>query len=367
MKFSCSREELYNKLNIVTKAISSRSALPILQCVLVTADKTGVVVTATDLELGMESSPIPANIMEEGSIALENKMFLEIVRRFTGETVIMETDKSFGAQISCGFSKFKIMGLNGDEFPALATVSKDSFIEVSKNDFKDAVKKTIFSVSQDPSKPVLTGELMEISGKSLKVVSVDGFRISCYFTASNGNRDGQIIIPAKTMNEVSRILSSDEEDENMRIYITENHVLFELDDVTVISRLISGTYINYETSFPPEFKTQFTAKKEDIISALERAMLISRDSRKTPVVLTIDDGVLKIQSTNETGKALEEVEINSVGDKLEIAFNPRYLLEPVKAIDDDFVTLKFNSPLSPCIIVGAEEQDCKYLALPLRM
>ncbi|MBQ2678847.1 MAG: DNA polymerase III subunit beta [Firmicutes bacterium] len=367
MKFSCSREELFNKLNIVTKAISSRSVQPILQCVLVTADKTGVVLTATDLELGMESSPIPATVKKEGSIALENKMFLEIIRRFSGETVIMETDKSFGAEITCGFSKFKIMGLNGEEFPALPSVSKDSFIEISKDSFKEAVKKTIFSVSQDPSKPVLTGELMEISGKELKVVSVDGFRISCYFTNSNGNKDGQIIVPAKTMSEVSRILGADEEDENMRIYITDNHVLFELDDVTVISRLISGTYMKYETSFPPEFKTQFTAKKDDLISALERAMLISRDSRKTPVVLTIDDGILKISSTNETGKALEDVEINSVGDKLEIAFNPRYLLEPVKVIDDDYVTLKFNSPLSPCIIVGAEEQDCKYLALPLRM
>ena len=367
MKFSCSREELFNKLNIVTKAISSRSALPILQCVLVTAYQNGVILTATDLELGMESSKISANVSAEGSIALENKMLLEIVRKFSGETVIIETDKTFGAEIKCGFSKFKIMGLDGDEYPALPSVSKDSFIEISKDSFKEAVKKTIFSVSQDPSKQVLTGELMEIQGKSLKVVSVDGFRISCFITNSNGNKDCSIIVPAKTMNEVSRILSSDEEDENMRIYITENHVLFELDEVTVISRLISGTYINYETSFPPEFKTQLTVKKEDLILSLERAMLISRDSRKSPVVLTIDDGILKISSSNETGRSMEDLEISSVGDKLEIAFNPRYLLEPVKVIDDEYVTLKFNSPLSPCIIVGSEGQDCKYLALPLRM
>ena len=367
MKFSCSREEFLNKLNIVTKAISPRSTLPILQSVLITAKGKSVTLTATDLELGMESVKIPAKVTEAGSIALESRMFLEIIRKFSGDTVLLETDKNFGTDIVCGLSKFKIMGLSGDEYPALPEVSKKSFIEISKEDFKDAVKKTYFSVSQDPSKPILTGELMEISKTDLKVVSVDGFRISCFSMFSNGNKEGSVVIPAKTMNEVSRILSSDDEDKNMRIYITENHVLFELDDVTVISRLISGEFINYENSFPPEFKTQLTVNRDEIISALERAMLISRDGRKTPVVLTIDDGIMKIESANETGRVSEEIEVNSTGDKLEIAFNPKYLADPIKAMDDDYVTMKFNSALSPCVIVPGESTDCKYLALPLRM
>lgn len=367
MKFSCSREEFLNKLNIVSKAISVRSTLPILQSVLITASQKSVSLTATDLEIGMESAEIKADVSEEGSIALEAKMFLEIIRRFTGDTVYIETEKNFSATIASGLSKFKIMGLNGEDFPTLPMVSKESFIEISKESFKEAVKKTIFSVSQDPSKPVLTGELMEISGNTLKIVSVDGFRISCFSMLSSGNKDGLIIVPAKTMSEVSKILISDEEEDSMRIYITDKHVLFELDEVTVISRLIEGTFINYENSFPPDFKTQFTVNRSEIISSLERAMLISRDSRKTPVVLTVDEGILKINSSNETGKVIEELEVSSSGDTLEIAFNPKYLLDPIKAIDDDFVALKFNSPLSPCVIVPAEDKDIKYLALPLRM
>ena len=208
---------------------------------------------------------------------------------------------------------------------------------------------------------------MEINGNLLKVVSVDGFRISCFSMPSSGNKDGLIIVPAKTMSEVSKILITDEEDDAMNIYITDKHVLFELEDVTVISRLIEGTYINYENSFPPDFKTQFTVERTEIISSLERAMLISRDSRKTPVVLTIEEGFLKIDSANETGKVSEELEAATTGEKLEIAFNPKYLIDPIKAIDEDYVTLKFNSPLSPCVIVPSEGSDLKYLALPLRM
>ena len=367
MNFTCQREKLLSKLNIVIKAVSQRSTLPILQSVLITAEKNGVILTATDLELGIESSPIPAEIKEEGSIAIEAKILYEIIRRFAGDSVTVTADEKSGALLSSGLSELKIMGMPGDEFPVLPKIEKDGFIKVGSAELRESIRKTVFSVSQDPSKPVLNGELMEFTTDNLNVVSLDGFRIS-YCRAKVENGEGlSIVVPAKTLLEVSRILTGEEEEKEIKVYITDKHILLDLGDATIISRLLEGEFLKYEKSFPPDFKTEVRIFRQDMLASLERASLISRDSRKTPVKLSISGDGMKITAVNEMGRVNEEIQCGVTGEDLEIAFNPKYLIDVLRVLDEDTVDMRFNTPLSPCVMAPVDNADCRYLVLPLRM
>lgn len=367
MKLTCSRDLLLNSIYVVSKAVSSRTTLPILECILLTCDERGLTLTANDLEIGIETAPIEADIEREGKVALEARLFSEIIKRVNGADVTIDTDKENITIISSGSSEFKIMGRDGTDFPAMPKIEKKGRQTVLQKDLRNMIRETIFSVAQDDSKPVLTGELMEINGDTVNLVSVDGYRISykkAKLISSSGEEEA--IIPAKTLNEISKILSAEDEDE-ADLYFTDKHALFDINGNIVVTRLIDGDYIKYEQSFTDEYKTRIDCDRNEIISALERASLLSRETRKTPVILDITQDSTSITSTTDIGTAHEEVETAFEGENLRIAFNPRYLIEALRAINDDRVSLRFTTHLSPCIIKGTEESDYKYLILPLRM
>ena len=367
MNFTCQRENLLNAINIVSKAVSNRTTLPILECILLTVSENGFKLTANNLELGIETAFIDANVEESGIIAIEAKIFSEIIRRLNGNTVTVETDEKNIAIISSNFSEFKIAGQNGEDFPMLPTVEKKNEYSLNQNDLRNMIRQTIFSIAQDESKPVLTGELLEMSENSINMVSVDGYRISykkCSLLKGNENID--VIVPGKTLNEISKILSTENED-TVSIYVTDKHVLFDLGKSIVVSRIIEGEYIKYKQSFTEDFKTRILVNRSEFISSLERASLISRDSKKIPVKLEIGGNRIIINSNAELGTAHEELDIECDGDGLKIAFNPRYLIDALKAIDEDKVAIQFTASLSPAIIKPLEGDEYKYLILPLRM
>ena len=214
MKLTCSRDLLLNSINVVSKAVSSRTTLPILECILLTADERGLVLTANDLEIGIEASPIEAEIEREGKVALEARIFSEIIKRVNGVDVTLDTDNDFITVISSGNSEFKVMGRDGSDFPAMPKIERKEKQTILQKDLRDMIRETIFSVAQDDSKPVLTGELIEINNGIIDMVSVDGYRIS--YKKSNllsSSGEEEAIIPAKTLNEISKILSSEEDEE----------------------------------------------------------------------------------------------------------------------------------------------------------
>lgn len=367
MKFTCPRENLLNGINIVSKAVSGRTTLPILECILLTVSKEGFKLTANNLELGIETAFIDADVEETGIIAIEAKIFSEIIRRINGESVSIETDEKNMTLISSGFSQFKIAGQDGEDFPMLPIVEKNNEYVLFQNDLRNMIRQTIFSIAQDESKPVLTGELIELSNNSINMVSVDGYRIS--YKKSNlisGNDNIEVIVPGKTLNEISKILSNEGEDK-VSLYVTDKHILFDLGKSIVVSRLIEGEYIKYRQSFTEDFKTKIIVSRSELISSLERACLISRDSKKIPVKLEIGGNRIIINSNAELGTAHEEIEIDCDGDGLKIAFNPRYLIEALKVIEEDKVAIQFTASLSPCIIKPLDGDEYKYLILPLRM
>lgn len=367
MKLSCSKDSLLNAINIVSKAVSARTTLPILECILLTADENGLKLTSNDMELAIESAYIEADIQTEGNVALDARFFSDIIRKVSGETVDISVDEKFIATIACGKSEFKISGQNGEDFPPIPEVEKNVKYVISQNDLRNLIRQTIFSISQDESKPVLTGELIEIEDNMVDFVSVDGYRISykqAELVQSVGSK--RAIVPGKSLGEIAKILSADE-DEKAVIYFTDNHIMADINGNIVVSRLIQGEFIKYQQSFTNEYKTSAKINRNEMLNSLERASLISRDSRKIPVKLEISGNNIIITSNAETSTAYEEVSAEIDGDRLTIAFNPKYLIDSLKAIDDDEVYMHFNTPLSPCVFKPVEGEDYKYLVLPLRI
>ena len=228
------------------------------------------------------------------------------------------------------------------------------------------IRQTIFSISQDESKPILTGELLEFKKDYLQMVSVDGFRISfrkekLLETAE----ENKVVIPAKTLSEINKILNGEEKE--AQLYLTDKHVLFDIDGNIIISRLLEGEYIKYEQSFTEDYKTRFCVNTNDFLQTLERASLVSRDTKKTPVKLDISKEKLSVKAQAEIGTAYEEIEIELEGEPLQIAFNPKFLIDALRVVDDEKVALQFTTSLSPCILKPLQGENFRYLILPLRL
>jgi DNA polymerase-3 subunit beta len=247
------------------------------------------------------------------------------------------------------------------------TEKDESYTSVKAHVLRDMIRQTIFSVAIDESKPILTGELLECQDNRLIMVAVDGFRISYRCTALEGeNAHFSAVIPAKALHELSRVLPGDEES-TVNFYITDKRVVFELPSFTFISRLLEGNFIRYDQVFNEDYATLITSHRSTLLNGLERACLLARDSKKSPVKLEIKEDSVIITSNTEMGQSYDVINCDIDGQNLEIAFNPRYLIEALRAVDEDNILLTFTTALSPCILRGVENDTFKYLILPLRL
>lgn len=368
MKIKCSKNKLIFNINIVLKSISNKTTLPILECILLIADDDGFRLMSNDLELGIETANIEADILKKGMIALDAKMFSEIIRKMPEDEILIEVNDKNITLIKCDKTEFKILGQNGEEYPKLDYIEKTEKYTISSPVFKNMIKQTKFSVSLDESKPVLTGELIEIKNNNFNIVAIDGFRVSFRKTEINSEYDDlEVVVPVKTLNELIKILS-DKEDSFVNLYINDKHILFELDSCIIISRVLEGDYIKYEQIFVDDFTTKIEIERKNLIDSLERASLVSKEIKKTPVKLDVKkNNNLIITSNTEFGTLYEEIKIDIEGKELEIAFNPKYLIEALKAIDDEKIIIQFMTGLSPCIIRGIDNDSYKYLILPLKL
>ncbi|MDR1913053.1 MAG: DNA polymerase III subunit beta [Clostridiales bacterium] len=368
MKIVVNKEILLENLAVVSKAVSTRTPKPILECVLLKAHEN-LRVYGNDLELGIESADISAEILEEGEIALEAKILLDITRKMPEGYISIETDKSNLVKLKSGRTEFKVMGFPGDEYPFPEPVSKNDGFEINALDLKDMIRQTIFSVGMDDSKPVLTGELLQIKDGYAHMVAVDGFRVS-YRRSTKLRFDPQItsgvVVPAKSLSELARILPLDG-DSKLHFYFTDRHIMFELERFTLISRLIDGEFIRYNQIFNEDFSTLVNISGPELLLSLERVSLIVKDNKKSPVKLSIGQDVIQLSSNAEIGVSYDEIAADIDGNPLVIAFNPRFLIEALRSIGDEKVLLTFTGALSPCIIKGVDNCLFKYLILPIRI
>ena len=373
LKLMCEKNLLLDALSLVGRAVPSRTTLPILECVLLTAEEgVGVTFSANDMEMSIVTTPIAADIDVSGSVALNAKLLTDIIRKMPGDYVQIETDDKLITKCKCGQAKLEIAGLPAEEFPLIPEEELDAAQDrytLKASVLRDMIKQTIFSVSLDPSKAVLTGELLEITDNSLRVVSVDMFRISYRSVALEGDApSASAVVPAKALNELSRAISGDTEEE-LTFYFTNKRVMFETDSFTMSARLLEGEFIRYNQIFNQDFTTAAVIERAVLLGSLERSVLVAMENRQISITLDIRDDVLVITSQSEKGQTYDEIPCETDGTEIKIYFNPRYLIEALRAIEEEKIVLKLNTPKSPCTIqslTGETVTDYKYLIVPLR-
>lgn len=366
MHIICQRDDLLNGVNTVLKAVSTRTTLPILQCILLEGHEDEFKLIGNDLELGIEST-IKAEVIKSGNVAIDAKIFSEIIKKLPNNSVELIINEHHMMTISCEKSVFNIPGQPGDEFIQLPQITKNRPLVISQNVLKEMIHQTIFSIAIEEIRPILTGELFEIKDNYLNIVSVDGYRVSIRGKVLDENfEDIAVVIPGKTLSEISKLLMTDNENE-VAIYFTDKHILFEMNASIIVSRLLEGDFPKYDQIFSSDYETLIRVNRKSMLSSLERAALIARESKKNPIKFSISGTNLAISSNTDLGKVHEEIDIHREGKELDIAFNPRYLIDALKVIEDDDIQLTFTTALNPCIIKDPEKESYKYLVLPIRL
>lgn len=363
MKFTCSKSNLLSGLQIVSKAVPNKTTMSILECILVDATKNDIKLTANDMELGMETT-IEGTILEKGIIALDAKMFLDIVRKLPDSEVTIESDNSFKTFIRCEKANFTIIGKSGDDFSYLPEVEKNDQVMISQFTLKELIRQTIFSISDNDNNKMMTGELFDIHDNELKVVSLDGHRISIRKVELKDHYDNhRMIIPGKTLNEISKIIPGDA-DQDVVISFTNNHVLFEFDQTLVVSRLIEGEYFKVEQMLSSDYETKVTVNKRELLDCIDRATLLVKEGDKKPIIINIQDGFMELKINSTLGSMNEEIDVTKQGRDLMIGFNPKFLIDALRVIDDEEVDLYMVNSKAPCFIKN-EEESYIYLVLPV--
>ena len=363
MKFVCSKVNLLNGLQIVSKAVSNKTTMSILECILIDASKNMIKLTANDMELGIETI-IEGEIIEKGIIALEAKIFLDIVRKLPDNDITIETDSSCKATITCEKAKFNIIGKSGEDFSYLPLIEKNDQIILSQFTLKEVIRQTIFSISDNDNNKLMTGELFDINNDTLKVVSLDGHRISLRkISLKNSYPAKKVVVPGKTLNEVSKILPGGAEDDVV-ISFTDKHIVFEFDDTTVVSRLIEGEYFNIQQMLSSDYETKVTVNRKEFLNCIDRATLLVKEGDKKPIIINITDDSMELKINSVIGSMNEDIDINKSGKDLMIGFNPKFLIDALKIIDDEEVDLYMVNPKAPCFIKNLEESYI-YLILPV--
>jgi len=363
MKLVCSKSALLNGVQIVSKAVPNKTTMSILECILLDASRGVITLTANDMELGIETT-IEGNIVEKGIIALDAKIFLEIVRKLPDSDITIETDSSFKTTITCEKAKFNIIGKSGEDFSYLPIVEREENISISQFTLKEVVRQTIFSISDNDNNKLMTGELFDINGNELKVVSLDGHRISIRKIELKENyAPRKVVVPGKTLNEISKILSGDT-DKFVNIFFTSKHIVFEFDNTTVVSRLIEGEYFRIEQMLSSDYETKVVINKKEFLSCIDRATLLVKEGDKKPIIMNITDEKMELKINSIIGSMNEDIDIDKNGKDLMIGFNPKFLIDALRVIDDEKVTLYMVNPKAPCFIKDEEEKYI-YLILPV--
>ncbi len=363
MKITCSKNELVKGVNTVNKAIPSKTTMTILQCILITAYNGVITLTSNDMELGIDTV-VMGEIEEEGAVAIDAKLISDIVRKLPDNTVRIETDDNFMTRLSCENSKFNIVGRSGEDFPYPEDIEKDEFITISQNNLKEVIRQTIFSIADNENNKIMTGELFEIKGNTMKIVSLDGHRISIRnIELRQDYPDRKVIVPGKTLSEIEKILSGEVE-KTVDIFFTKSNAVFEFDNTIVTTRLIEGEYFDVDRMMSDEYETRVVVDKKELAESIERAILLVKENDKKPVIFSISTDILEIKINSTIGSMNEDISIDKEGFDLMIGFNPKFILDALRVIEDEKISMYFMNSKAPCFIKD-DNNKYTYLVLPV--
>lgn len=367
MKVNCNKTELYRTLNSILHAVESRTSSAIFECVLVEIKGNDMVLTSTNSKMTIEST---IAIVSEGdfSFAVPAKMFADIVGKLPEEEVVLDYDSVKATlHIISGRYQSELICFDPEDFPKVKLKNEDIRITLNKESFRKLIKKTAFSASTDEINGILTGVLCEIDAGNFRMVAVDAFRMAIYNeTVSDATESLSVVIPAKQLNEVSKFIS-DDGDENLVMGITDNKAVLHFDNNKVTLNTMSGKYIDYKRIIKAESSTEIRVKKDDLIRSIERAALMANRMNNNMIKFDIQDDVIEISSLNDQGNMNEKIEIIKNGDSFRIGFNSKYLIDILRNVEDEEINMYLKDSISPCIIKPLSGDRYLYLVLPVRI
>ena len=364
MKFECEKTLLASAIEGVSRAITNRSAIPVLEGIYLKAEGFNLTLTGYDMEMGITTT-IECNVLVPGETVLEAKLLLSMVSRMPAGDVSIELTDEGQAIISGGVAEFEIPAMNASDYPSLPVTGADNTMTIPTSMMRELIEKTIYAVSQDDKKPAHTGELFVIEPGSLTIVALDGYRLAIIQRDVECTRNIRIIIPAKTLQELLKIMGGP--DDPVKIDANRRYVVFTTNGYTIMSRLIEGDFLNYESVIPKEKRTRVTVDCKTFINTIERASLIITERLKNPLRITFAEDKITVRCQTPLGKVVDEfAPVEMTGDAVEIGFNNRYLLDAMRYSKCERMVLEINGPLSPVKILPEDGKDFIYLVLPVR-
>ena len=365
MKIICSKSNLLKSVSISLKAVPSKTTMPILECILIDATTNLIKFTSNDMELGIETI-VEGSIEEKGMVALDAKIFYEIIRRLPDNDVTIKTDEKYTATITCEKAKFNIPGKSGEDFAYLPIIERDEPLTISQYTLKNMICQTIFSIAVNENNKLMTGELFEIKDNCLKIISLDGHRVAIRkMPLKRQYSDRKVVVPGKTLSEISKILSG-EMDDMVSIFFTRNHILFEFDQTMVVSRLIEGEYFRIDQMLSSDYETKLSINKKEFLDCIDRATLLVREGDKKPIIIHITDNRMELRIDSAMGSMNEDIDIEKDGKDILIGFNPKFLIDALKVIDDETISIYLVNPKAPCFIRD-DDETYTYLILPVNI
>ena len=357
MNIKCDLKELINALNIVSKTSSSKTTMPILEGVLFEAYQNKLKLITNDLEIGCEHT-FPCEVIREGKTVVDLKMLNEIVRKIEDETIEISVDENLFVLKSVN-GVFKLAVMNPNEYPKLPVFDIENSIQLEQSVFKDMIRRTLFSVSTDENRPVYNGALVKVEDRVLTIVTIDGFRLSLRKHLSDRDiNDFKAIIPGRVLSELLKILS-DSEDESVRIGVNRNQALFEIGNSIIISRLIEGEFLNYKSIIPEHCETKVRVKTKKLLDSFERVALFAKENK--------EKDKKSLSCVSENGDAKEDITALVEGKELEIGFNPRYVIDALKVIEDTEICIEFTTNISPVLFKPVVSNEFTYVVLPIKI
>lgn len=365
MKFTCNKNEISEAIVSVSKAVSPKSSIAALEGVKVKVSDGEVELTAYNLEMGIRTS-IKAQTEGNGEFVASVRLFSEFTRRMSGEEITFDIDENMTVNISCSSTECSFMAMSAEEYPDLPIVDTDKIFTVNQTTLRSMINMTSYAASMNESKPVLTGELFDIENGSFNMVAIDGFRLAIRTELTESKEKYHFVVPKKALMEVSSLIKDDDE-KICRIFTNDRHIIFEIDNVMVISRLLEGAFHNYKLSIPSSYKTEVIINKREFSTSLERCSLIIDDKNKSPIRCEIGNGVMKISCKTGIGKVNDAISADISGDAVTIGFNNKLMLEALRASEGDKVRIRFSGAMKVIEILPLEGESFIFLIMPIQL
>ncbi len=364
MKFICDTQKFSEICSNVQRSVSTKSTIPAIEGILITTTENSVTVTGYDLEVGVITST-QAKVEKQGSIILNAKILCDILRNLPAPTVSVEADERMTVKIKSGDAEFSLIGISSQEYPELPSVNSSFPIVVKGGILKDMIRKTVFAAAENDTKIVHTGVRFEIADRQIRLVAVDGFRLAIRNEEIDYIGEEQVfVVPKKALNEIMKLVI---DDEPVAMNIGKRHIVFEINNYIIVSRLLDGEFLNYKSAVSINETTTVEANTRRLISSIERTSLVITDRAKSPIRCIFEDGLIRTSAITTLGSANDKIPAQIKGNRIEIGFNNRFLLDALKVCDTDEVKIKLASPVLPIIIEPKEGNSFLFLILPVKL